>query len=327
MSQTTSPTPRRSAGTAGTETRRAPSVAAHSAGFSSTRTIRRVGLTAVAGLVTLGAATSSAQGFIGNTDSGTDAALAAAALTVPATESAPAEPAPVEEVPVEEAAPVEEEVVEEAPAEEKTAEPGTSYAAVALNVRAAADAESERVTTLKLGAEVSTTGVTSGDWTQIKHNDVERWVATRHLTATKPEVPDTSSRTASTSRSASRDGASVDTSNLSAQRATIVNAAYKGIGGSYVYGGTAFGAWDCSGFVKWATSQAGLNLPRTAAAQAASLTKTSNPQPGDLVLQNGGGHIGIYVGDGMMISALNERSGTKLHSVDWMPVTGYYTYN
>ncbi|WP_156960951.1 hypothetical protein [Kocuria marina] len=37
-------------------------------------------------------------------------------------------------------------------------------------------------------------------------------------------------------------------------------------------------------------------------------------------------HIGIYIGGGKMVSALNPTQGTFVHSVNAMPVDGYYTY-
>ncbi|MUK00828.1 LysM peptidoglycan-binding domain-containing protein [Vibrio cholerae] len=105
----------------------------------------------------------------------------------------------------------------------------------------------------------------------------------------------------------------------------IVGTAMQGQGSAYVYGGTSFGAWDCSGFVQWVYAQNGINLPRTTWDQFATLTPTSNPQPGDLVSQNGGGHVGIYLGNGQMISALNPGQGTQVHPVGAMSVDGYYT--
>ncbi|WP_434994006.1 NlpC/P60 family protein [Arthrobacter sp. Ld5] len=105
----------------------------------------------------------------------------------------------------------------------------------------------------------------------------------------------------------------------------IVATAMQGLGSGYVYGGTSFGAWDCSAFVQWVYAQHGIDLPRTTWSQFATMTPTSNPQPGDLVSQNGGGHVGIYLGDGQMISALNASQGTIVHSVNAMPVDGYYT--
>ncbi|MHA7174410.1 C40 family peptidase [Arthrobacter monumenti] len=111
---------------------------------------------------------------------------------------------------------------------------------------------------------------------------------------------------------------------VSAGNSSVAGAAYAGVGNPYVYGGTSPSAgWDCSGFVQWAYAQAGLSIPRTN--QWSVMTPTSNPKPGDLVVQSGGSHVGIYVGNGQMISALNPSDGTQLHSVSAMPVSGFYT--
>lgn len=119
------------------------------------------------------------------------------------------------------------------------------------------------------------------------------------------------------------------TADLSTARSTILAAAYDGIGGSYVWGGKTYKAWDCSGFVSYVYAQAGISLTAYTYTMATELVPTSNPQPGDIVFTNGYAHVGIYVGDGQMISALNPSQGTLLTSVDgggYMPVDGYYTY-
>lgn len=96
------------------------------------------------------------------------------------------------------------------------------------------------------------------------------------------------------------------------------------VGSPYVWGGTSPSAgWDCSGFVQWVYAQNGIDLPRTN--QWTAMTPTSNPQPGDLVVQNGTAHVGIYLGGGKMVSALNPSQGTLVHDVSAMPVTGFYT--
>ena len=105
----------------------------------------------------------------------------------------------------------------------------------------------------------------------------------------------------------------------------MAGTAYQGIGGAYVWGGTGFKAWDCSGFTQWVYAQNGINLPRTTWAQFAAGTPTANPQPGDLVSQNGGSHVGIYIGNGQMISALNPMQGTQVHSVNAMQLDGFYS--
>ncbi|MHA7270870.1 C40 family peptidase [Arthrobacter sp. HLT1-20] len=105
---------------------------------------------------------------------------------------------------------------------------------------------------------------------------------------------------------------------MSKVRKDILAAAYQGLGHSYVWGGTSFeNGWDCSGFVQWAYGQAGVGLPRTE--QWLPMVETNNPQPGDIVVQNPDGpnhwsHIGIYIGGGKMISALNPSVGTILHT-------------
>ncbi len=110
---------------------------------------------------------------------------------------------------------------------------------------------------------------------------------------------------------------------------TIIRAAQTGLGHPYVWGGTSFLlGWDCSGFVQWAYRQAGVELPRTE--QWRAMVPTSAPQPGDLVAQNQDGpdhwsHVGIYVGDGMMISALNPDVGTVLLPTSATGTSRYFT--
>lgn len=93
--------------------------------------------------------------------------------------------------------------------------------------------------------------------------------------------------------------------------AQIVSIARSWVGvGRYVWGGTdpASGT-DCSGFTQYVYAQVGINLNRTAAAQAANGVPVSaaQAQPGDLVLWSG--HAGIYAGNGMMINAMNPYDG------------------
>ncbi|WP_051441754.1 C40 family peptidase, partial [Arthrobacter sp. H14] len=106
---------------------------------------------------------------------------------------------------------------------------------------------------------------------------------------------------------------------LKGDLAGVVEYAYAGLGRPYVWGGTSFiSGWDCSGFVQWAYRHAGIELPRVS--QWEALRPTTTPSPGDLVTQRPDGpnhwaHVGIYVGNGMMISALNPDEGTVLHPV------------
>ncbi|WP_311215154.1 MULTISPECIES: NlpC/P60 family protein [unclassified Arthrobacter] len=110
-------------------------------------------------------------------------------------------------------------------------------------------------------------------------------------------------------------------------RQDILHYTQLGVGGAYVWGGTAFKAWDCSGFVLWIYRQVGIELPRVEQWRVGRMT--GDPQIGDLVVQNpqgpyNWGHVGIYAGDGMMYSALNPSAGTLMHPIDWNPGTAYF---
>ena len=123
----------------------------------------------------------------------------------------------------------------------------------------------------------------------------------------------------------------VDTSastHVTGDRATIVADAEAGQGGAYVWGGKSYKAWDCSGFVSYVYKQSGINLTAYTLAMKNEVKPTSTPQPGDIVFTNGYSHVGIYLGDGQMISALNPSQGTQITAVDgggMMPVDGYFT--
>ncbi|MFJ4228413.1 C40 family peptidase [Paenarthrobacter nicotinovorans] len=119
----------------------------------------------------------------------------------------------------------------------------------------------------------------------------------------------------------------VSAEGLSQIRQDILRFTKMGVGGAYVWGGTAFKAWDCSGFVQWIYRQVGIELPRVEQWRVGRMT--GSPQIGDLVVQNpqgplNWGHVGIYAGNGMMYSALNPSAGTLIHPIDWNPGTAYF---
>ncbi|GGN95957.1 hypothetical protein GCM10010112_86770 [Actinoplanes lobatus] len=89
----------------------------------------------------------------------------------------------------------------------------------------------------------------------------------------------------------------------------VVAYAKSQVGKRYVRGGEGPGGFDCSGFTKRAYARAGYRLPHSSGAQArrARSVSRSVARPGDLVV--GHGHVGIYMGDGMMIDAGNRRTG------------------
>jgi cell wall-associated NlpC family hydrolase len=81
------------------------------------------------------------------------------------------------------------------------------------------------------------------------------------------------------------------------------------VGKTYRRGAEGPNAFDCSGFTKRAYALAGLRLPHSSGGQAARarVIPRAAARPGDLVV--GPGHVGIYMGGGMMIDAGNSRIG------------------
>ncbi|HRC14000.1 MAG TPA: C40 family peptidase, partial [Dermatophilaceae bacterium] len=97
------------------------------------------------------------------------------------------------------------------------------------------------------------------------------------------------------------------------------------VGKAYVYGATGPNAYDCSGLTGAAYRSAGISLPRTSSAQYGVGTRVSlrQLQPGDLVFYYSPiSHVGIYVGNGMIVHAANPRSGVRYASVTSMPFSG-----
>lgn len=113
-----------------------------------------------------------------------------------------------------------------------------------------------------------------------------------------------------------------------ARRDQIVRNALAGIGGSYVWGGHSYRSWDCAGFVSYVYGQSGISLDSYTYSMKNQLVQTTTPKPGDVVFANGFSHVGIYLGNGKMVSALNPAQGTTVTSVDGgglMHVDGYFT--
>lgn len=99
-------------------------------------------------------------------------------------------------------------------------------------------------------------------------------------------------------------------------------------GKSYVYGANSANAVDCSSFAQQVFKALGKSIPRTTYAQMAAGKKVNDPQPGDLVFFNNGSHVGVYIGEGQMIDALNPEAGIGQRAVSYIngSVTGYYRY-
>ena len=117
------------------------------------------------------------------------------------------------------------------------------------------------------------------------------------------------------SESESSDGGSSggSSSGGSAKGQEIANFACQFVGNPYVPGGTSLteGA-DCSGFTMAVYNNFGLSLPRSSYAQAGYGREVSysEAQPGDIIYY--GGHVGIYIGNGLIVHASTQATGIKI---------------
>lgn len=90
------------------------------------------------------------------------------------------------------------------------------------------------------------------------------------------------------------------------------------IGKPYVWGAVGPGSYDCSGLTQAAWKAAGVTLPRTTYDQvnAGTTAPLSQAQPGDLVFfYDDVTHVGIYIGNGMMIHAPKPGTYVREESI------------
>lgn len=139
-------------------------------------------------------------------------------------------------------------------------------------------------------------------------------------------VPSLSNQGSASTTTAAKDNYSASAPAKPAASSTgqkIVDAVYSKIGAPYAWGATGPSSFDCSGLTSWAYAQAGKQIPRTSQAQASGGTPVaiSDLQPGDIVAYYGGAsHVGIYVGNGKIVDALNSGTPVSERSLNYMPI-------
>ncbi len=190
--------------------------------------------------------------------------------------------------------------------EEEPSDYGQLYCVVnadSLNVRSSASTDAEILTTLSIGTYTKVNWV-EPDWVNVAYNGdgLMGYVAAEYVTVYEGALPEFAA--------------------IGSQSVLEIAKQYLGV--PYVYGGTSPRGFDCSGFVQYVYKQLGYNLNRVAAAQMSNGIAVSkeNLAPGDLVgfysSPGGGyiGHIGIYVGNGMMIHAPHTGDVVKYTSIE-----------
>ncbi len=191
-------------------------------------------------------------------------------------------------------------------ATEEPCDYGQSYCVVtasSLNVRSSASIESNILTTLPMGTCVKVNWTEPG-WVCVAYNGdgLMGYVSADYVIIYDGSAPDLSA----------------------GGNQQVVEIAQRYLGVPYVYGGSSPSGFDCSGFVQFVYKQLGYNLHRVAASQMTNGIPVSreNLAPGDVVgfsSSIGGsyiGHVGIYVGNGMMIHAPQTGDVVKFTSIE-----------
>lgn len=118
------------------------------------------------------------------------------------------------------------------------------------------------------------------------------------------------------SRSSERANISVPAAPASATGQALADYALQFQGYPYVAGGNTPSGWDCSGFVQWVFAQFGVSLPHYSGAQMSvgtAVGSIAEAAPGDIIVN--AQHAAIYIGNGMVINALNPAQGTQVTSL------------
>lgn len=103
---------------------------------------------------------------------------------------------------------------------------------------------------------------------------------------------------------------------LLARHATRI--AVSQVGTPYVYGAASpHVGFDCSGLVMWAYGRVGISLPHSSYGQAyrGAAVSRRHMRRGDLVFEYGDGHVGIYLGHGLVLAAPHTGTVVSRQSI------------
>lgn len=107
---------------------------------------------------------------------------------------------------------------------------------------------------------------------------------------------------------------------------TAVRTACAQIGKPYVWGATGPNSFDCSGLTQYAWGKAGVRLTHFTGAQwnEGKVVSRADARPGDLVFfYSDLHHVGMYVGNGLMVHSPRSGKPVQMQSIDVMPVAGF----
>lgn len=114
----------------------------------------------------------------------------------------------------------------------------------------------------------------------------------------------------------------------------MITEAEKYLGYPYVWGGSSPStSFDCSGFISWVINHSGWDVGRLTANGLLNIStpvSRENARPGDLIFFQGtydtagASHVGLYVGDGMMIHCGSPISYANINTSYWQQ--HFYTF-
>ncbi len=105
---------------------------------------------------------------------------------------------------------------------------------------------------------------------------------------------------------------------------SVVGVAMAQLGKPYVYGTAGPDTFDCSGLVVYAYAAMGVSLPHSSYSlmNVGVYVSQDQLQPGDILIFDGGGHVGLYIGGGQFIQAPHTGTVVQISSL-----SGYYAAN
>ena len=110
-----------------------------------------------------------------------------------------------------------------------------------------------------------------------------------------------------------------------ARLGSVAATALQFLGVPYVWGGHSPAGFDCSGFTSYVYGLHGISLSPSSYAQwgVGVGVSQADAQAGDLVIMNGGGHVGIYLGGGQMVHAPRPGKSVEVVSLAYFNVNSF----
>lgn len=203
--------------------------------------------------------------------------------------------------------------------------------AYVLNVRDGQGTDANILTQIEMDEQYEVTGEPVDGWYPVKVGEIDGWVSGSYVTEetsysygeTKEEEEARIAEEKAREEQAAQAAAAAGTvsAGTAATGQAVIDYACQFIGNPYVWGGTSLteGA-DCSGFVQSVYAHFGISLPRTTYDMVNSGYAVSYEEalPGDLILYDG--HVGLYMGDGNIVNAMNEADGIGICSATYTTI-------